>query len=212
MPAAAAFDTAAAALRRRRGPLATTALALAAGAVVASCATIRGVRALRAVDFDLAGVSSARLAGVDLTRLRRASDITAQDLARLTAAAARGDLPLYLTLRLYASNPRDNPEARLVRMTWTLLLDSREAVHGELNEPVRIPPGETMVIPIEARLNLVEFVRGQAPELLETALAVAGAGSGSTEVALRVIPTLDTRLGAIRYPRPITVVRRTIGR
>lgn len=214
MPAGAAIGPrpAAGALTPLRSFLVAAALVLVTGAAVSSCATIRGLRALRAVDFELAGVASARLAGVELTRLQRVSDVPPLGLARMTSGLARRDLPLELTLRLAASNPGDNPEARLVRMTWTLLLDGREAVHGELAEPVIIPPGEVTVIPLEARLNLVEFVQGQIPELVETALAVAGVGTGSTEVALRVVPTIDTRLGAIRYPRPITVLRRQVGR
>jgi hypothetical protein len=44
------------------------------------------------------------------------------------------------------------------------------------------------------------------------ALSLSGRGGAPTEVTLRATPTIETALGPIRYPRPITIVTATTGR
>jgi hypothetical protein len=48
--------------------------------------------------------------------------------------------------------------------------------------------------------------------MIDLALAVAGAGGEPTRVSLRALPTIQTSIGPIRYPQPIIIVSREIGR
>jgi hypothetical protein len=57
----------------------------------------------------------------------------------------------------------------------------------------------------------VDFFEGSAQDLVNLALSLTGQGGEPTEVSLRATPTVDTALGPIRYPRPITIVSREIG-
>jgi hypothetical protein len=61
-------------------------------------------------------------------------------------------------------------------------------------------------------MNLVEFVDGSARDLVNLALAISGQGGEPADVALRASPVVQTVLGPIRYPRPLTLVRATVGR
>ena len=61
------------------------------------------------------------------------------------------------------------------------------------------------------KFNLIEFFEGNARDLFELALSLAGQGGESKEVALRILPTVSTPLGPIRYPNPVTIVNREIG-
>ena len=82
------------------------ALAILAGA--AGCATLQQIAALRQVDFSLAGTRNARLAGVDLSRVRSYRDLSAVDLGRIGLAVARKDLPLEFQLDVRGENPAAN--------------------------------------------------------------------------------------------------------
>jgi hypothetical protein len=62
------------------------------------------------------------------------------------------------------------------------------------------------------RLNLVDFFEGSAQDLLELALSLSGQGGEPKSVALRATPIIDTPLGPMRYPRPITIVNAEAGR
>lgn len=179
---------------------------------VASCATLGQLAALRRVEFALNNVQDGRLAGVPLTRIASYRDLSALDIGRLTLAVGRRDLPLDMTLNIRADNPSDNrTAATMVRLDWTLLLDNKETVSGVLDTAVTMPPGQGTLIPLGVRLNLIEFFGGSAENLLNLAASLAGLNADPTRVTLRATPTINTPVGPIRYPEPITIASRTVG-
>lgn len=176
-------------------------------ALVAGCATLQEIVALRQVEFAIDGVGAGRLAGIDLERIRSPSDLGAADAARLAAAVAAEELPFEFTVDVRAENPADNSTtARMVRFAWTLLLNDRETIEGVVDREILLPPGEPRTIPIRMRLDLVEFFDGSAGDLLDLALRFAGAESEGAGVKLRALPTVETPLGPIEYPATITIV------
>ncbi len=194
-----------------RRTLAATAVAL--GAFAAGCATLQQITALRQVDFAIDRVSEVRLAGIDLTGQRSYGDLSLAEAATLVAALSRRDVSLAFNLHLSAVNPADNRvSARLIRMRWTMLLEDRETVSGTVEREVVFPPGEPQDLPIAIELNVAEFFERNARDLFELALNLAGQGGAPKNVTLRAVPTIQTALGPIQYPQPITIVSREIGR
>jgi len=185
-----------------------TSLLTVAGAGL-GCAGLQQLIALRQVDFSLAGVVSPRLAGIDLSRIRSYPDLSAADVARLGVAVARKDLPFELTLKVRGENPHDNNvTARMIRMQWTLLLQNKETVNGSIDQPFTFPPGEPQTVPLPVSLNLFQFFGGTARDLVDLALAVARVNPDPVTISLRALPTIDTPLGPITYPNPITIISR----
>ena len=183
-------------------------LTLAAGA----CATLQQVAALRQVQFSIDRVSAVRLAGVDLAAKQSYRDLTLAEGAAFGAAVARRELPLEFLLHVRGENPPDNRvSARLIRMEWTLLLEDRVTISGVLDREVLFPPGEPQDMPLTIRLNLVEFFSQNAPELFALARNLTGQGGSPLQVRLRALPTIQTALGPMRFPEPITIVSRTVG-
>lgn len=180
---------------------------------VPACQTLREVANLREVDFRIDRVARARLAGVDLSRIRSYEDVRPQDMTRFLAAMAGGEAPLEFVLHLNAENPRENGvSARLVEMDWTLLLDDTETVSGTFDQNIAIGPGQTQDIGIPIQLDLFRFFDRSARDLVELAAAVSGQGGAEPKrISLRAQPTIQTPLGAIRYPRPITVEVAEVG-
>ena len=176
------------------------------------CQTLREIAALRDVDFALDRVSDAHLAGVRIEQIRNYEDLGPADVLRLTAAVANNNLPLEFELHLMAENPPENQvDARLVQMDWTLLLDDKETISGVFDDTVVLRPGQPADISIPIRLDLVDFFNDGARDLIELALAVGGQGGEPRRVTLQATPTIDTAIGPIRYPNPITIVSREVG-
>lgn len=172
--------------------------------LLTGCATLGQIGALQQVDFSLQGVTNVRLAGIDFTRVRSFSDLSITDAAALAAAVQERDLPLQLDLRVLAENPADNyADARLVQLDWTFFIEDRETVSGAFAEEVVLPRGEPTVVPVGVSLNLVEFYEGNARDLFELASSLAGVGGEPKELSLEALPTVQTALGPIRYPRPL---------
>ncbi len=173
--------------------------------VLPSCAAFQSLLALGQVDFSLDRVHQVSLAGVPLDGVRGYGDVSARDVLRLGLALSDRRLPLELTIDLRADNPADNPEASLVAMDWTLFLEGRETVSGGLTEAVRMVSGEATTVPVGARLDLLEFFDGGLEELVNLAASLAGVEGAPVNLRMEILPTIETSLGPIRYPRPIVL-------
>ena len=167
---------------------------------------LREAAALRQVEFRFDSVSNAQVARIPLDRLRSYQDLSALELAGLGVALASKDVPFEVIVHLEARNPEANDvTARLVAMDWTYLVDDREILSGRLDRPMTFPPGEGVDVPVAVSFDLVRFFGGDAKELFDTALALAGWRTGQKIVSMRFTPTIESPAGPIRYPVPITV-------
>lgn len=176
------------------------------------CQTLREISALRDVSFALDRVTDMQLAGVDVQRIRRYEDLSAGEVLRLGAAVAARDLPLSFRVHVAAENPPENTvNARLVRMDWTLFLDDTETVSGVFDQVVSLQPGVEVDLPIQIDLEVFRFFDRNARDLVDLALAVSGQGGAPTRIKLQARPTIDTSLGPVRYPGPITILSRSVG-
>jgi hypothetical protein len=185
---------------------------LALAAALPGCTAVQEIAALRSVNFRLDRVTALSLAGVDLSAAQTASDLSLSGGTRVAAALARGQLPLSMTLHVLGENPASNPvAARLLRMRWTLLLEDKETVSGLTEHAYELMPGRPTDIPVDVSLDLLEFFERSGPDLMELALNLAGAGGRPKRLALRATPTVDTPLGPIAYPRPITIAAGSVG-
>jgi hypothetical protein len=190
----------------------TLALPALLAVLVTSCATLQQIAALRSVDFQLDHVANVRVAGIDASSISSYSDLSIMDAARVGAAIARRELPLVFDLHVSAENPEENPvTARLLRMQWTLLLDDTETISGLIEQELELPPGQPRDIPVGISLDLFDFFERSGPDLFNLALNLMGVGNEPSRVAIRAMPTVNTALGPISYPQPITIVDRRVG-
>ncbi len=177
-----------------------------------SCTTLKEVANLRKVDFSLEALRELRVADIDVSRIGSYEDLGALDVVKVGAAVARGQLPVSFTLDVGARNPEENGvQARLVRFDWTLLIEDRATVSGVFEDEVILPAGDARMIPVRISLDLIEFFDRNAPDLVDLALSLSGQGGEPKNVALRATPTIDTLIGPVRYPEPITIISGTVG-
>ena len=180
---------------------------------VIGCASARELAAMRQVEFRFDRISDAQIAGIRLGSLHSTDDISVLDLGRLTLAVASKDVPLDLIVHVTGRNPATNDvTARMIALDWAYFVDERETVSGRLSEPYDFPPGQPTDVPLVVTFNMFSFFGGAGEDLLDTALALAGQRSSSHTVTLRLIPSIDTPAGRIRYPVPITLDLARAGR
>lgn len=179
---------------------------------ITGCTALREVSNLRKAQFAIDGVSNPRLAGVDLDGLESYQDLRTTDVLRLGSSLSEGALPMALTLNLEITNPSSNSaDARLTAMDWTLLVEEEETVAGRFKQEVVLPPGEPKDVPLQVELDLVRFFDDNLRGLVDLASAIVQNEPPQT-VKLRVQPTVNTSIGPIEYPSPITVVSKRVGR
>ncbi len=183
----------------------------AAVLVAAGCSSLQQLAALRQVGFALAGVSGGRLAGVDIGKIVSGTKLSMLDYGKLTVALARQDVPLDFLVNVEALNPAENKvTAKMIRMGWALYLNDKETINGVVDTAVVMEPGKPVIMPMRMRVNLVQFFNGPAQDMVDLAAAVAGLNPDPTKISLKASPTIETPLGPLAYPNPITIVSRTI--
>lgn len=194
------------------GRIALSLLTACAVHSLSGCASIREIANLRNVRFGIDALSGLEVAGIDVMGVRTYEDLSAIDVIRIGSAVSQRELPVRFVLDIGAYNPEDNGvQARLVRMDWTLLLEDQETISGVFEEELVIPSGESRHFPISVQLDLIDFFDRNARDLVELALSLAGEGGEAKNIKLRATPVINTVLGPIRYPEPITIVSGTIG-
>lgn len=191
--------------RRLAASVAVGAVALLA---LPGCAAMQQLAALRTIAFAFAGVSDVSIAGVRIGPGSSFSALGVADAARIAAAVVTNQVPLDLVAHVSASNPPENTvTARMVDLGWTLFLEDRQMLAGQLHSAVTIAPGATADVPLAVRVNLLDLGSGGARDLFDLALAIAGQGTLKKDMRLELTPTIETSLGPIRYPVPVVVHR-----
>jgi hypothetical protein len=194
-------------------------LAVAAASVVGlGCSTLQSLGNLKKLQFQLGNVNGFRLNGVDISRIRSASDINPLDLARLGQAIAMKSMPVEFTLNVLAKNPNaatstgtgnQATNLYLSRLDWRLLIDDRETINGVVNRRLEIPGnGQTTTIPLTMQLDLYKFFGGQGlNDIIGLAMAIGGANGSSSRLKLVAKVTVDAPIiGPVTYPNEITIV------
>jgi hypothetical protein len=104
------------------------------------------------------------------------------------------------------TNPVSNQvTARMIALEWDYVVDERQLITGTLERELRFAPGEPVDIPVAVGFNLARAFEGDARTLFETAVALSGQGPSTHDVILRIRPTIDTPIGPIQYPTPISI-------
>lgn len=133
------------------------------------------------------------------------------DYGKLTVALARQDVPLDFLVNVEALNPAENKvTAKMIRLGWALHLNDKETINGVVDTAAVMEPGKPVVMPMRMRVNRVQFCNGPAQDMVALAAAVAGLNPDPTKISLKASPTVETPLGPLAYPNPITIVSRTI--
>lgn len=172
------------------------------------CAALQQLAALRTVAFAFAGVSDVRIAGVSLAAGSSFTTLSLTDAGRIAAAVVANDVPLDLVAHVNATNPPENTvSARLVDLGWTLFVEDRRMLAGQVHSEISIAPGATADVPLGVRFNLLDLANGGARDLFDVAMAIAGRGTIRKDLRLELVPTIETSLGPIRYPVPVVVHR-----
>lgn len=158
------------------------------------------------MEFRLDRVSDAEVVRIRLDPPPTYRDLSATQIARLGLAIASRDVPIGFTIHLEGRNPESNQvTARLIALAWSYRVDDREILGGRLDQSLRFPPGQPVDVPVAIDFNLYRFFSGDARAIFDTAAALSGHAGGLHDVELRLTPRVDTPIGAMDYPTPITI-------
>jgi len=176
---------------------------------VSSCDVMKQVSEmsnLAKCDFKLQSVQQLRLAGIDVQNVKKISDLSMFDGAKLASAVASQQLPLDFTINIEAKNPNATP-AGMTRIDWVLLIDDVEMTQGILDKQVTIPANNGLaVIPMQMHVDLKKALSGKSADaIINFGMNLAGSGSKPTRFTLRMKPTITVGGFPVTYPGYLNV-------
>ncbi|MDT8322571.1 MAG: hypothetical protein RRA94_00565 [Bacteroidota bacterium] len=195
-----------------------TAVLLLALLMLTSCTALKDMQQamtnLSRCKFKLDAVNNFQLMGIRLSDKKKLSDFSLTDGVQLTRAYTSGVFPASFTLNVAAVNPNDGTggtpktAATLTSFAWTMIIDDKLTISGDISEPITIPgSGQTAIIPLQMNLDLAKFFKDRGYEsVVNLALALGGVNGSPSRITLRATPRLRTSFGDITYPGAIDII------
>ncbi|KAA6301846.1 MAG: hypothetical protein EZS26_002009 [Candidatus Ordinivivax streblomastigis] len=132
------------------------------------------------------------ISGISLNGITTQNLSNPLNLAKITTAFAspNGSFPLNFTLNLDVTNP-GMQSAILNGLGYILEIDGHQMTTGSLSQKLQIDGGQKTVLPINMTFDLKQVLSGESLESIKNiALSFAGIGSASSDVTVKLQPSL----------------------
>lgn len=189
-------------------------IAVVISLMAVQCSVYQTIVNLSRLQFKLGAVNGFTVMNIPISDKSSLSDFNPLDIIKITSSISNGKFPVSFVLNVESRNPNDGTggyrrtDATLSDLAWTLELDGKRTISGNLNNPVTVPgTGEITAIPLRIEIDLKEFFADKGYEsLINLALTLGGAKGSSSRVSLYARPTVTTVLGDISYPGELKIV------
>lgn len=182
---------------------------------ITSCSVFNSLMNLSKLKFKLGNVNNFKVGNTLISNKSKLSDFSAADILKLTSQVVSGKFPVSFTVNVLAQNPNkvksDNNginNISLKSFPWTLYINDKKTISGNISNPVNVPAVENAtVIPLDMKLDLLEFFKGDGlNNLVNLALSLGGQKGSSSKIKIVAEPVLGTPMGDMSYPNPITII------
>ncbi|MBK7981749.1 MAG: hypothetical protein IPK06_17410 [Ignavibacteriae bacterium] len=182
-------------------------------ALFSSCSIFNSVMNLSKLKFKLGAVNNFKVGNMLITDKTKLTDFAATDILKLTSQVVSGNFPVSFTVNVLVQNPNKSSansiaDISLKSFPWTLYINDKKTISGNISNPVAVPAVEnTTVIPLEMKLDMLEFFQGEGlNNLINLALNLGGAKGNTSNVKIIAEPVLGTQIGDLTYPSPLTII------
>ncbi len=156
--------------------------------------------------FRISSVSNVTVGGVNVTSYKSVKDLNFADVAKITAAAAKSNFPLTMTLNLEGKNP-NTASAGLNRIDYILFIDDIQMTAGYVEKSFTIPPNNgTAMIPLNFTFDLKQVLQGKTLDaIINFGFNLAGVGNKPTRISIKLKPSIMIGPTQLEYPGYLTV-------
>lgn len=158
---------------------------------------------LKDLEFEIQNTENYNLAGVDIKKFSSVKDMNIIDGTKILQGFTNKNLELTFRINLQATNPNTpkgkklSARATISKLSYSILLEGKRTVSGSIEDKFIVPDGGgSVIIPINAKINLMQFFGGSSyKELINLVLSVGGAKKSGKKVELIINPTIESPIG-----------------
>lgn len=155
-------------------------------------------------EYSLKNVSNVSVAGVNVKNVVN-GNITATDVVLLAAAITNKQVPLSLDVNIDVKNPTQNA-AMLNTMDWALDIAKTQFATGATTQSYNIRPNTTSTVPLGVNTDLYRIFSKDGINSLKTFAGSFNSEGKSSEVGLKIRPSLTVANQTIKSPNFISIM------
>jgi hypothetical protein len=178
------------------------------GLLLPGCAVFSEITALRKCEFRLHSLEEPRLCGIEVSQKRSWRDFSFLEGQQIAATLLNSSLPFEIVVNLEVRNP-GSKLAAVNTIQWIAYVEDVQVAQGVVIQRVEIPPSRGRVlIPMLLQTDLIEFLeKGHPGSMLNFALSLVHAKDRSSQVSLKIKPSVMMGKRTIPYPGYFTLTR-----
>ncbi|RZL49583.1 MAG: hypothetical protein EOP00_06750 [Pedobacter sp.] len=164
------------------------------------------IKALEKCDYKLINASNITVAGTDVQKIVKGSNIDLSSLPSLALGYLRKDIPLRANLNLEISNP-STTQAAINNFDYIILINKQEIANGTVDQRVSIDAGQTTRVPVQLNANIYKFLAdgNVLSDITDFVKAANGGAEKKGMVTLKIRPSIMVGNGLVKYPGYITI-------
>jgi len=166
---------------------------------------ISSIANLANCEYSLQNVSNVSVAGVNVRNIT-SGQISATDVVMLASAITSKRVPLALNVNIGVKNPTDR-SALLTTMDWALDIAAKEFATGSTNQNYTITAQKTTTVPLGVSTDLYQMFSSSGIEALKTFASSFTKDGTSSQVGLRVRPSVSVGGQTIKSPSYIQIMK-----
>lgn len=155
-------------------------------------------------EYSLKNVSNVSVAGVNVRNVAN-GNISATDVIMLASAITNKQVPLALNVNIDVKNPTQTG-ALLSMMDWALDIAQNQFATGTTNQSYNIKPQTTSTVPLGVSTDLYRLFSKDGINSLKTFAGSFTKEGTSSQVGLRIRPSLKVGEQVIKSPDYISLM------
>ncbi len=158
-------------------------------------------------EYSLKNVSNVTVAGVNVKNVTQ-GNIGATDVVKLVSAITSKSVPLGLDVNINVKNPTAT-NALLTTMDWALDVATTEFAKGVTDKNYNINAQKTTTVPLGVSTDLYKLFSSDGINSLKTFASSFNNEGKSSQLGLRIRPSLGVGSQVIKTPNYITIMQPT---
>lgn len=158
-------------------------------------------------EYTLKNVSNVTVAGVNVKNVTQ-GNINATDVVKLVSAITAKSVPLGLDVNINVKNPTTT-NALLTTMDWALDVATTEFAKGVTDRNYNIIAQQTTTVPLGVSTDLYRLFSNDGINSLKTFASSFNNEGKSSQLGLRIRPSLGVGTQVIKTPNYITIMKPT---
>ena len=173
-----------------------------------ACSMFSELVAFTKCEFRLQSLRQPEVCGINISQKSSWSDFSLMEGQIMAAQLLQKRFPFEITVNVEARNP-GSTMAAVNSIQWIAMLDELQLAQGMVSERVEVPAnGGTSTIPVRIRADLFDYLEGgNARAMLDFALNLINAGNQSSQLSMKIKPSVLIGGQEIQYPDYFTITK-----